>query len=163
MGCGSSSNSKGKKKNNKKRGKNSKGGGDDDDKKKKTPEAMKKELTETYKQYKEEKRRIEPYLAEKFGLGAVLNEEREKLLVLLSKKDLLIEKREPLMTYTWEKDADDIHRAFSKFSADKAVLIGILMTRTKWQLLLIAEIFEKKYGNSLLEQVINDMTTLLGR
>lgn len=30
------------------------------------------------------------------------------------------------MAYTWEKDADDIHRAFSKFSADKAVLIGKL-------------------------------------
>ena len=28
------------------------------------------------------------------------------------------------MAYTWEKDADDIHRAFAKFSADKAVLIG---------------------------------------
>ena len=32
--------------------------------------------------------------------------------------------REPLMGYTWEKDADDIYRAFQKFSADKAVLIG---------------------------------------
>jgi hypothetical protein len=29
------------------------------------------------------------------------------------------------MAYTWEKDADDIYRAFQKFSADKAVLIGI--------------------------------------
>ena len=28
------------------------------------------------------------------------------------------------MAYTWEKDADDIHRAFGKYSADKAVLIG---------------------------------------
>jgi hypothetical protein len=35
--------------------------------------------------------------------------------------------REPLMAYTWEKDADDIYRAFQKFSADKAVLIGMGM------------------------------------
>lgn len=28
------------------------------------------------------------------------------------------------MAYTWEKDADDINRAFAKFNADKAVLIG---------------------------------------
>lgn len=28
------------------------------------------------------------------------------------------------MAYTWEKDAEDINRAFAKFSADKAVLIG---------------------------------------
>ena len=28
------------------------------------------------------------------------------------------------MAYTWEKDAEDIQRAFAKFSADKAVLIG---------------------------------------
>jgi hypothetical protein len=29
------------------------------------------------------------------------------------------------MAYTWEKDSEDINRAFAKFSADKAVLIGM--------------------------------------
>jgi hypothetical protein len=29
------------------------------------------------------------------------------------------------MAYTWEKDSEDINRAFAKFSADKAVLIGV--------------------------------------
>ena len=40
---------------------------------------------------------------------------------------------------------------------------GILATRTKSQIASIAVIFEKKYGLSLLEQVVSDMTTLLGK
>lgn len=32
------------------------------------------------------------------------------------------------MAYTWEKDSEDINRAFAKFSADKAVLIGVYCT-----------------------------------
>lgn len=32
------------------------------------------------------------------------------------------------MAYTWEKDSEDINRAFAKFSADKAVLIGVCCT-----------------------------------
>ena len=39
------------------------------------------------------------------------------------------------MAYTWEKDADDIYRAFQKFSADKAVLIGMGMKRSSMTLL----------------------------
>ena len=128
-----------------------------------TPDAMRKELTDIYKGYKEEKKLIDPFVAEKIGVNAILNDEREKLLGLLSKQNDLTKQREPLMEYTWEKDADDIHRAFSKFSADKALLIGILATRTNWQIRCIGEIFEKKYGTPLLAQVINDMTTLLGK
>ena len=41
--------------------------------------------------------------------------------------------------------------------------LGILATRTKSQIASIAIIFEKKYGLSLLEQVVSDMTTLLGK
>ena len=40
---------------------------------------------------------------------------------------------------------------------------GILATRTKSQIASIAVIFEKKYNCGLLEQVVNDMTTLLGK
>lgn len=126
-------------------------------------DAMRKEITDIYQDYKEEKRKIDPYLAEKIGVSAILEDEREKLLSLLAKQTELNNLREPLMEYTWTKDAEDIHRAFSKFSADKALLIGILATRTKWQIHCISEIFEQKYGTPLLEQVINDMTTLLGK
>ena len=41
--------------------------------------------------------------------------------------------------------------------------LGILATRTKSQIASIGIVFEKKYGCSLLEQVVNDMTTLLGK
>ena len=45
------------------------------------------------------------------------------------------------MAYTWEKDADDIHRAFAKFSADKAVLIGENEILSVMFFLLISAIF----------------------
>lgn len=128
-----------------------------------SPDAMRKEITDIFGLYKAQKKLIGPLLAQKVGITAILNEEREKLLGLLAKQQTLSIEREPLMEYTWEKDADDVHRAFSKFSADKALLIGILANRTKWQLACIAVVFERKYGASLLEQVINDMTTLLGK
>ena len=166
MGCAASNP---KKKNGKKGKKGKADAADKAEKKKKSygregsPDAMRKEISDIYKGYKEEKKKIDPFLAEKIGVTAILNDEREKLLGLLAKQTELSNLREPLMEYTWEKDADDIHRAFSKFSADKALLIGILATRTKWQIGAISEVFEKKYGTPLLEQVINDMTTLLGK
>ena len=126
MGCGPSKGGK-KKKKGAKGGKGEKGEKETKKKnygKKNSPDALRREITDLYGMYKAEKKLIDPYLAEKFGINAVLNEEREKLLGLLAKQDALIKQREPLMAYTWEKDADDIARAFAKFSADKAVLIG---------------------------------------
>ena len=40
---------------------------------------------------------------------------------------------------------------------------GILATRTKWQIAAIAEVYEKKYNVPLLQQVVSDMTTLMGK
>lgn len=128
-----------------------------------SPDAMRKEITEIFASYKAEMKLVGPLFAQRVGITTMLNEEREKLLILLAKQQTLSTERGPLMEYTWEKDAEDIHRAFSKFSADKALLIGILANRSKWQIACIATVFEKKYGASLLEQVINDMTTLLGK
>lgn len=163
MGCAASNPKK------KKNGKKGKADGKKPKEKKKSygregsPDAMRKEIADIYKGYKEEKNKLDPFLAEKIGITAILNDEREKLLGLLAKQSELSKQREPLMEYVYEKDAEDIHRAFSKFSADKALLIGILATRTKWQIACIAEVFEAKYGTPLLAQVINDMTTLLGK
>ncbi len=70
--------------------------------------------------------------------------------------------RQPLMDVTWERDADDIYKAFQKFSTDKTILVKIIPARTYWQIALIGEVFEKKYGMPLLEKVVNELTTLLG-
>jgi hypothetical protein len=103
MGCAASKGGKKKKKG--QNGKDAKGGKKGDKKKsygkKGSPDALRKEISEIYKVYKSEKKKIDPYLAEKHGVIAVLNEERERLLVLLNKKDALIKQREPLMAYTW--------------------------------------------------------------
>lgn len=40
---------------------------------------------------------------------------------------------------------------------------GILATRTKFQIAQIADIYEKKYKAPLLQQVVSDMTTLMGK
>lgn len=38
-----------------------------------------------------------------------------------------------------------------------------MATRTKWQIAAIAEAYEKKYNVPLLQQVVSDMTTLMGK
>ena len=126
-------------------------------------DALRRKITDIYNDCISERKQIIPYLAEKIGIISILDDERERLLSLLVKQTELNELRDPLMKHTWQRDADDIHKAFSKFSADKALIIGILATRTKWQIYCIAEILRQKYGTSLLEQVTNDMTTTLGK
>lgn len=92
MGCAPSKSGKKKKKGSKKGAK-----GKEPKKKnygrKGSPDAMRKEITDIYKRYKAEKKKIDPYLAEKFGVNALLNEEREKLLGLLAKQDALLKQR----------------------------------------------------------------------
>ena len=128
-----------------------------------TPEALRKEIDDVYKEYKDDKKSIEPLYYEKVGLTALLNEEREKLLGLLAVQEKLKKEREPLMTKCWEVDADEIRRAFTKnITSDKTLLVSVMACRTKWQLLRISEIYEKKYGMSLLQQLVNDLTTFIG-
>ena len=61
--------------------------------KKGSPDALRREITDIYAVYKAEKKKIDPYLAEKYGITAILNEERERLLGLLSKQDALLKQR----------------------------------------------------------------------
>ena len=61
--------------------------------KKGSPDALRREITDVYALYKSEKKKIDPYLAEKYGITAILNEERERLLGLLSKQDALLKQR----------------------------------------------------------------------
>ena len=97
MGCAPSKSGKKKKKGSKKGAK----GGKEPKKKnygrKGSPDAMRKEITDIYKRYKAEKKKIDPYLAEKFGVNALLNEEREKLLGLLAKQEALLKQRYNLL------------------------------------------------------------------
>jgi hypothetical protein len=126
------------------------------------PDKIKKEINELYKIYVAKRDQVKPLLAEKYGVNGLIDEEREKLMPILAKKEELLSTRKPLMEKTWEKDADDIHKAFQKFSTDKSLLVTILCARTYWQINEISKVFEKKYGTSLLEKIVNDLTTLLG-
>jgi len=128
-----------------------------------TPEALRKEITDIYEEFKGDKKMIEPLYYEKVGLTSMLNEEREKLLNLLAVMEKLKKDRDPLMTACWEADADEIRRAFTKnLQTDKSLLVNVMACRTKWQLIHISEIYEKKYGLSLLQQLVNDLTTFIG-
>lgn len=126
------------------------------------PKALIRDIEKIYKAYVERKEQIKPFIFERTGLQSLLEKEREKLMTALAQKEQMKLERDELLKLTWEKDADDIHRAFNFGSLDKGLLISIIMNRSKWQLQLIAEIFELKYGRSLLEFVINEMTTVLG-
>lgn len=86
MGCTASKGSKKKKKGGKEAKKKNYG-------KKGSPDALRKEISDIYAQYKLEKKKVDPYLAEKFGITATLKEEQEKLLGLLAKQDALQKQR----------------------------------------------------------------------
>lgn len=88
MGCAASKGGKKKKKGAKGKETKKKNYG-----KKNSPDALRREITDLYGMYKAEKKKIDPYLAEKFGVNAVLSEEREKLLGLLAKSDALKKQR----------------------------------------------------------------------
>ena len=128
-----------------------------------TPEDMIRELDKLSKSIKEAKEKMRPSLAEKTGLNLLLQEQQIKLATLMTTKDDYIRQREAAMDKCWDKDADEIAKAFKATTGlDKARLTQILCNRTKWQVELIAAKFEKRSGRPLLQQVLNDMTTTLG-
>lgn len=126
------------------------------------PDKLRREITEIYASYNEKKEQIKPLLTEKHGVEELVEEEREKLVEILQEKEKLDNERKPMMEQIWKKDADDIYSAFGRFSVDKDILVRILAARPKWQILLIGEAFEQKYGIKLLEKVVNELTTLVG-
>ena len=85
---------------------------------------------------------------------------------LFAIQDDLSAKREPLLKKLYDKDADDIYKAFHKsgsLSVDKSLLINTLGTRTKSQIHEIALVLKKKYNVDLLSQVITDLTSITGK
>ena len=126
------------------------------------PKQIITDIDKYYKVYLERRNQLKPLIAERTGLQAFLDEEREKLVELLIKKDSLEKERDPLLLKIWERDADDIYKAFGKFSLDKVTLCNILLNRNKSQIEEIGNVFEKKYGRLLLDFVVNEMTTVIG-
>jgi Annexin len=124
---------------------------------------MKAEMDTAYPQLIEQQIAMKPYLLERKGVSVMMIEQREKLHKLLSRKEELIEQRAPLMDACWELDADIIFEAFnSGFTVDKGALIDVLANRTRWQINLISDVFERKYDKALKVQILSQMTTLFG-
>jgi hypothetical protein len=78
------------------------------------PDQIRKDINELYKVYLVKRDKVRPLLAEKYGINSIIDEEREKLMVKLAQKEELMKQRKVFMDKTWERDADDIHKAFTK-------------------------------------------------
>eukprot|EP01031_Cornospumella_fuschlensis_P042028 gene42028-51309_t len=89
------------------------------------PDKLRKDITELYAVYVTKRDKMRPLLAERYGISALTDEERERLVPLLLEKEKLFNERQPLMDRVWDRDAEEIHRAFSKFQTDKSVLVNI--------------------------------------
>lgn len=126
------------------------------------PDKLRKDITELFAIYTAKRDKMRPLLAEKYGISAFTDEERERLVPLLTEKEKLFSERQPLMDRVWDRDAEELHRAFSKFQTDKSVLVNILCARTYWQIKAIGQVYERKFGHPLLAKVVSDLTTVLG-
>jgi hypothetical protein len=127
-----------------------------------TPEDMIKELDRLSKAIRDLKEKMRPALAEKTGLNLLLEEKQRELMGLMSTKEEFMKQRAVAMEKCWERDADEVVKAFKSSPTNKETLVKILTNRTKWQVELIAAKYEKKTGKPLLAMVLNDMTTALG-
>lgn len=68
-----------------------------------------------------------------------------------------------LLNYAMERDADELYRALTSNSkADKIVLIDVLTARTKWQMSLITEAYERKHHVPLLKIIKENLRTSIG-
>lgn len=129
------------------------------------PEQIRKEINKTFKAITDKREKLKgqmrPFLAERRGLNAMLQEERDKLTNLLIQHTALETERETLMNYTWERDADEIFRSYE--ARDKAATIAIFANRTRWQLDEIGKIYLKKYGEPVYARLVTDGQKLLGK
>jgi hypothetical protein len=67
------------------------------------------------------------------------------------------------MTLSIVASVDVIYEAFNdKFRVDKSALIDVLANRAKWQINLIADVYEKKYNVELQAQITSKLTTFFG-
>jgi hypothetical protein len=68
-----------------------------------------------------------------------------------------------LLNDAMERDADELFRALTTSSrADKMIMIDVLTARTRWQLNLITEAYEKKHHVPLLKIIKENLRTSMG-
>lgn len=109
------------------------------------------------------KTRLQRAVFEKCGVEAHIEESREKLTKLSEGLVKAKESYQFLLNYAMERDADELFRALtSSSSADKRVLIDVLTARTRWQLGLITEAYERKHHVPLLKIIKDNLRTSIG-
>jgi hypothetical protein len=127
----------------------------------------------SYKGSSEIKKRVHTIMAlksrhqraiwEKCGIEYYIEEGRTKLTEL---SETLLKSKESyntLLGYAMEKDVDELYVALSSNSrADKKVLIEVLTTRTRWQMAIISETYEQKYGDPLIQKIKDNLRTSMG-
>eukprot|EP01032_Pedospumella_encystans_P021457 gene21457-24340_t len=109
------------------------------------------------------KTRLQKATFEKLGIEDYIEESRNRLTSLSEQlhKSKLEYKR--LLDFTMEQDADNLYNALtSNTRDDKRVLIDVLTARTKWQLALITEAYERKYSVPLLKMIKENLRTSIG-
>jgi len=109
------------------------------------------------------KARLQVATFEKCGVEYTLSAMREQL----SKSSGTVQKAKDdylrLLNVAMERDADELFRALTSNSkADKIVLIDVLTARTKWQMNLITEAYERKHHVPLLKIIKENLRTSLG-
>ena len=109
------------------------------------------------------KTRLQVATFEKCGIEYTLSVMREKL----SNSSGTVQKAKDeylrLLNVAMERDADELFRALTSNSkADKIVLIDVLTARTKWQMNLITEAYERKHHVPLLKIIKENLRTSLG-
>lgn len=109
------------------------------------------------------KTRLQRATYEKLGIEDYINESRNRLSNLSEQVQRTKLEYKRLLDQTMERDADDLYNALtSNTKDDKRVLIDVLTARTKWQLALITEAYERKYSVPLLKMIKENLRTSIG-
>lgn len=148
-------------------------GGSKAKKKSDVAEVPEEEIEIAYKGGSEVKKRVHTIMAlktrlqravfEKCGVEAHIESSRDKLSKLSEGLVKAKEQYQFLLNYAMERDADELFRALtSSSSADKRVLIDVLTARTRWQLGLITEAYERKHHVPLLKIIKDNLRTSIG-
>lgn len=109
------------------------------------------------------KTRLQRAVFEKCGVEAHIEQSRERLTKLSEGLVKAKESYQTLLNYSMERDADELYRALTTSSTtDKRVLIDVLTARTRWQLQLITEAYERKHHVPLLKIIKDSLRTSIG-
>ena len=109
------------------------------------------------------KTRYQRTMFEKCGIEFYIEQTREQLSRSSEVVHKAKEEYQTLLNEAMERDADELYRALTSNSkADKPVLIDVLTARTKWQMSLITEAYERKHHVPLLKIIKENLRTSMG-